>query len=103
VGKIRCSWNDSYCHEASTISQPRRQRHWKVGSGADNCSSTVVSTVAVYKLCSESTEDDGCELHVGKSLRNENILMRCIIIGTLKKDFGGYYCGLYTRKKAQSL
>ena len=84
-GNIRCSWNDSYFHEASTISQPRRQRYWKVGSGAQNCSSTIVSTVAVYKLCSESTENDSCELHVGKSSKNENILMRCKIVGTLRK------------------
>jgi hypothetical protein len=40
----------------------------------------------VYKLCSESIEEDGCELHVGKSSKNENILMRCRMIGTLKKE-----------------
>jgi hypothetical protein len=40
----------------------------------------------VHKLYSESTEDDGCELHVGKSSKNENILMRCRMIGTLKKE-----------------
>jgi hypothetical protein len=85
-GNIRCSWNDSYFHEASTISQPRRQQYWKVGSGAYNCSSTIVSTVALYKLCSESTEDDGCELHIDKSSKNENILMRCRIVDTLKKE-----------------
>jgi hypothetical protein len=54
----------------------------KVGSGANNCSSTVVSTVAVYKQCSESTEDDGCELHVG----NENTLMSCRIVGALENE-----------------